>query len=176
MPTTGGASGTPVIVRAAREDDAQAIVDILSDLISRGRYTVMDQPLSLEEQIAFIRAFPQRGVFHVAACRTTRQVLGLQDVAPLAAERPAFAHVGEVSPFVRPGAQGQGVGRSLCQATSEAASRQGFRKITATVRADNPRAVAFYLGQGFRPVGTLRQHARVGGGYVDEVLLETFLD
>jgi L-amino acid N-acyltransferase YncA len=165
----------PVIVRAAREDDAQAMVDLLNDLISPGRYTVMDQPLSLEEQIAFIRAFPERGVFHVAACRTTLQILGLQDVVPLAAERPAFAHVGEVSTFVRRDAQGRGVGRNLCRATFAAASRQGFRKITATVRADNLRAVAFYLGQGFRPVGTLRQHARVGGGYVDEVLMERLL-
>ncbi len=85
-----------------------------------------------------------------------------------------LAHAGEVSTFVQQDAQGKGVGRSLCRATFEAARRHGFRKLTATGGADNPRAVAFYLGQGFRAVGTMQQHAVIDGDYIDEVLMEKF--
>ena len=161
-----------VIVRPALEEDAPQMVDLLNGLISQGRYTVMDEPVGLREQVDFIRAFPDRGVFHLAVCPTGQEVLGMQDVQPLSAPHRAFSHVGEVSTFVRPDAQGVGVGGSLCRATFEAVRERGFRKILATVRADNPRAVAFYLGQGFRVIGTAQQHAYVGGNYVDEVLME----
>ena len=57
-------------------------------------------------------------------------------------------------------------------ARSARAAEVGFRKILATIRADNPGAIAFYRTQGFERVGTLRAHALVRGRFVDEVLME----
>ena len=49
-------------------------------------------------------------------------------------------------------------------------------KLQAMIRANNPPALAFYRKQGFRVVGTAERHARVGAGYVDEILTEKLLD
>ncbi len=163
-------------VRAVREEDAASIVGLLNPLIQAGTYTVMDEPVSVDEQIDFIRGFPERGVFNVAVCDTSGRLLGLQDVAPISPGSGAFEHVGVISTFVALGSHGRGIGRSLSEATFRAATRLGFVKISATIRADNPRAVSFYLSQGFRIVGTAQRHALIGGRYVDEVLAERFLD
>ncbi len=161
-----------VSIRKAQLADAGAIIAVLNPIIAAGSYTIMDEPLALEDQVAFMRNFPQRGVFYVAVDDDTQQIVGLQSVEPLAPTTRALSHIGDISTFVALDAQRSSVGRRLCQATFQAAQAQGFRKLMATVRADNPRAVAFYLSQGFRVIGTAQQHAFLGGNYIDEILME----
>jgi len=161
-------------IRPVREDDADPIVDLLNPIIMAGGYTIMAGPLSVEEQIEFIRGFPERGVYHVAI--SDEVVVGIQDVAPISADVGAFGHVGEISTFVALNAGRRGIGSALCRATFRAAREQGFRKLRATIRADNPGAIAFYLSRGFEVIGIAREHAFIDGRYVDEVLAERFLD
>lgn len=164
------------LIRRIREEDAKSIVALLNPIIQAGTYTIMDEPLSVDDQIEFIRAFPKRGVFHVAVCKEGQKVLGLQDVQPISTGVNALKHVGEISTFVSLASHREGIGRSLTQATFQAAKEQGFLKIMAAIRADNPQAIAFYLSQGFRVIGTAQKHAFVGGRYVDEILAEKFVD
>jgi L-amino acid N-acyltransferase YncA len=102
-----------IVVRPVTEGDAAQIVDLLNPIIARRGLTVIDTPLSLDDELAFIRGLPGRAVLHVA--------------------------------------------------------------VDPAVRADNPRAVAFYRSQGFRVIGTAERHARIDGRYVDEVLLKRLL-
>lgn len=162
-------------IRAVREEDAKSIIDLLNPIIEAGKYTVMDGPLAVNEQINFIRGFPKQGVFYVAAGDDDRRILGLQSVEPWSTSAKAFEHVGDISTFVALDWQGKGIGRSLSQATFEGARKQGFLKIMATVRADNPQAVSFYGSQGFKVVGTAHKHALVRGRYVDEIFMEKFI-
>ncbi len=159
-------------IRFAREADAASMVALLNPIIQAGVYTVMDEPVTLDGQIEYIRQFPQHGIFLVAVRDDGGEVLGMQDVIPMSKGSKVFRHVGEISTFVALEVRGQGIGRRLCQATFGEAKRRGFRKLSAAIRADNPRAVAFYRGQGFRRVGVAREHAFIGGKYVDEVLME----
>jgi L-amino acid N-acyltransferase YncA len=163
-------------IRPAREEDAGSMVELLNPIIRAGTYTIMDEPLSVDDQIAFMRGFPERGVFNVAVCNDSQNVLGLQDVQPLSTAVNAFKHVGEIATFVSLGLHRNGIGRSLSQATFEGAKEQGFLKIRATVRADNPQAVSFYHSQGFKVIGTAKNHALVRGKYIDEILMERFID
>jgi L-amino acid N-acyltransferase YncA len=163
-------------IRKVREEDAESIVEVLNPIIQAGTYTIMDEQLSVDDQIDYIRGFPKRGVFNVAVCNDSHKVLGLQSVEPLSTSVCAFRHVGEIGTFVSLGLHRKGIGGSLSQATFQAAKEQGFIKLSATVRADNPRAVSFYQSQGFSVIGTAQRHAFVGGRYIDEVLLEKFTD
>ena len=163
-------------VRKVREEDAEAIVDLLNPIIRRGGYTIMGEQLSVDDQRKFIRKFPQRGVFHVAVCKDSQKAIGIQDVQPLSMGEGAFEHVGAISTFVSLASQRMGIGQSLCNATFPVASEQGFLKLIATIRADNPGAISFYQSQGFQVIGTARKHALVGGSYIDEILAERFLE
>lgn len=162
-------------IRPATEQDAGSIIELLNPIIEAGIYTIMEDPLSLEDQIEYMRKFPARGVFNVAVCDDSGKVLGLQSVEPISAGTKAFRHVGEISTFVALGVHGRGIGHALSTATFQGAREQGFMKISATIRGDNPGAVGFYVGIGFRVIGTAQGHAFVGGRYVDEVLAEVVI-
>lgn len=162
-------------IRPVREEDSASIVELLNAIIAAGTYTIMDRPVTEREQAEFLRSFPSRGVFLAAVGKESGRVLAIQDVQPLRADAAVLDHVGEVSTFVALDCRRKGVGRSLSQATFEAARRKGFRKIHASIRADNPGAVAFYEAQGFRTIGVAEAHAFVRGRYVDEVFAELHL-
>ena len=164
-----------ITIRRVTLEDAPAIVELLNPIIQAGTYSVMEQTFTVEDQIEFIHSFPEGGLYHLATANDSRQVLGIQDVIPISPGSQVFGHVGEISTFVALGAQGQGIGRCLSQATFRAAQALDFRKLMATIRADNPGALAFYRRQGFETIGVARQHAYLGGCYVDEVLMEKLL-
>lgn len=164
-----------LIVRAATVNDAQGITEVLNPIITEGLYTILDRTFTTEEEIAFIQDFPQRGVFHVATDEEGAKVLGFQNVEPFASYTKAFDHVGIIGTFVDANSRGQGVGKQLFAATFEVAKEQGYEKLFAYVRADNERALAVYLHQGFEVVGTAKKHAKLGDRYIDEILIEKFL-
>lgn len=153
-----------ISIRKVREEDAAAIVELLNPIIEAGTYTAMDEPVTLESQREFIRGFPQRGIFLAAEDETNGRILGIQDVAP----GPELEPVGEISTFVRLDALRCGVGRALTEATCLKARERGFLGISATIRADNAGALAFYESQGFARIGTPETDA-------EEVLMEKHL-
>ena len=53
-------------IRTVREEDAESIVELLNPIIQAGKYTIMVEQLSVQDQIAWIRGVSKRGVFNVA--------------------------------------------------------------------------------------------------------------
>lgn len=164
-----------LLIRPVRLDDAAEVARILNDIIAAGRYTVLDTPFSVEAERDFIASYPERGVFHVAERRADGRIVGFQDVSPFATYTSAFDHVGVIGTFVDLDCRGQGIGRRLSEVTFAAAVAKGYEKLFSYVRADNPAALAFYQAMGFRVVGTAERQAKIGGRYVDEVIIERFL-
>jgi L-amino acid N-acyltransferase YncA len=162
-------------IRHVKESDAAAIVALLNPIIAAGIYTAMTETFSAADQLDFIRNFPQRGIYHIALDGDHQNALGIQDVMPISASK-VFRYVGEISTFVALDAHRRGVGQSLCRATFSAAKELGYLKLHATVRGDNPQALAFYQSQGFELIGVAQKHAWLHGRYIDEVLLEKFLE
>ncbi|MHC4993401.1 MAG: GNAT family N-acetyltransferase [Planctomycetota bacterium] len=157
-------------IRPASIEDAASMVDVLNAIIRAGAYTIMDEPVTVADQVEFVRGFPAAGVFNVAACAGSGRVLALQDVQPLTSGVPALRHVGEISTFVALDQRRRGIGRCLTDVTIRDAHALGFRKLRATIRADNLDALSFYRSRGFETIGTARRHALVRGTYVDEVI------
>ena len=162
-------------IRAARPQDADAIVRILNPIITAGVYTAFDTPFTPEEEADYIRNFPARGVFLLAVRQADNQVVGFQSMEPFASYTHAFDHVGVLGTYVDLECRRQGIARRLFQATFAAAARQGYEKIFTFVRADNAAALQTYLHHGFQAVGTAHRHARVSGRYVDEIIIEKLL-
>ena len=163
------------LIRDAQPEDAAAIVHIFNPIIETGLYTAFDTPFSIEAERNFIRDLPPRGIFHVAIHPTEQHIAGFQSMSPFPSDAAAFEHVGVMGTFVDLARRRQGIARSLFAATFEAARRKGYKKIFTYVRADNPDALAAYLSQGFRIVGTARQHARIQDKYIDEIIIERLL-
>ncbi|MGE5138725.1 MAG: N-acetyltransferase family protein [Rudaea sp.] len=164
------------LVRPVREQDAPAIAALLNEIIAAGAFTIMDGPITADDQLAYIRGFPERGTFYVALLPDDRTVLGIQSVEPISPSANALKHVGDISTFVALDSRGSGIGTSLSRVTFREARAKGFLKLMATIRSDNPNAVSFYSSQGFTPIGVAHKHAYVQGRYIDEVMMERLLD
>ncbi|MFS1440922.1 MULTISPECIES: GNAT family N-acetyltransferase [unclassified Vibrio] len=162
-------------IREVAVEDAQGIIDVLNPIINEARYTILDQTFTVDEEKGFIESFPKRGVFTVAVNETTNQLLGFQNVEPFATYTKAFDHVGIIGTYVHANSRGQGVAKQLFDYTFKAAKAKGYEKLFAYVRADNERALAVYLKQGFEIVGTAKKHSKIGDQYFDEILIEKFL-
>lgn len=164
-----------LVVRQVAVEDAQGITEVLNPIIEEGLYTILDTTFSVEEEKGFIANFPRQGVFTVAVNEEQNKVIAFQNIEPFASYTKAFDHVGIIGTFVHGESRGKGVSKQLFQSTFEVAKQKGYEKLFAYVRADNERALAAYVRQGFEVVGTAKKHAKVGGVYIDEVLIEKFL-
>jgi len=162
-------------VRDARPDDAAAIVAILDPIIATGAYTAIDTPFTVEEERSYIEHLPPRAIFHMAVLGGEQRIVGFQSMEPFATYTHAFDHVGVPGTFVDLAYRRQGIARRLFTATFDAARRKGYRKLFTYVRADNPAALATYLSQGFRIVGRAAAQVKIGGQYIDEIVIERIL-
>ncbi len=162
-------------IRPVCLEDAEGIVAILNPIIQAGIYTALDAPLSAEEERAYIANFPPRGVFHVASSPELGRIVGLESLEPFATYTHAFDHVGVIGTFVDLPLRRLGIGSRLSEATFAAARRLGYEKIFTYVRADNRPSLVFHMKLGYRIVGTAQRQARVGTGYVDEIIIEKSL-
>jgi L-amino acid N-acyltransferase YncA len=161
-------------IRDVVPDDAEALVGLLNPIIQAGT-TALDTMLTVADERAYITALPERAIFLVAVLAPGGSLVGCQSVETFTTGTHAFDHVGVMGTYVDVAYQRQGIGRRLFDATFERARRTGYEKIFTYVRADNKAGLAAYLGQGFRVVGTAERHAKIGGRYIDEVLIERFL-
>jgi L-amino acid N-acyltransferase YncA len=162
-------------IRDARTDDALGVVTVLNPIIKSGAPVAFDAPITEDAERCYIAGFPQRGVFHVAVQTDNGVIIGFQSMEPFATYTHAFDHVGIIGTYVDIAYRRQGVASRLFTVTFEAARRKGYENIFTYIRADNPAALATYAKHGFRVVGRAERHVKMGGQYVDEIIVERFL-
>jgi L-amino acid N-acyltransferase YncA len=165
-----------ILIRAATSEDAAGIVAVFNPIIATRRYTAFDTPFTVEEERAYIGQMSPRDIFHVAVRQSDGDIVGFQSLSPFATYTQTFAHVGTLGTYVDMNCQRQGIARQLFAATFAAARALEYEKLFTYVRADNEKGLAAYLSQGFRIVGIAQRHAKVNGAYIDEIIIERFLD
>jgi L-amino acid N-acyltransferase YncA len=163
-----------VTIRPAHEDDAAGMIAVLNPIIDAGNLTIMHGPLTVADQVGYIRGFPARGIFRVAVCNDSRRIVGMQSIEQ-ASPSPVMSHVGDISTFVDLHLRGRGIGTVLTRAAIELARQRGYLKIIASVRADNPSAIEFYQRQQFTIIGRACNHAHVRDQFIDEILMERWI-
>lgn len=164
-----------LLIRPVEPDDAAGIVAVFNPIIESGLYSTFDTPFSVEAERAYILSLTDRDIFHVAVRLPDQTVVGFQSLSPLPAYSQALAHIGVLGTFVDRACRRQGIARQLFAATFAVAKTKGYEKLFTYVRADNPAALATYQSQGFRIVGTAQRHAKIGGRYIDEIIIEKLL-
>jgi L-amino acid N-acyltransferase YncA len=164
-----------LMIRDVNPDDAAGVVSVFNPIIEARSFTLFDTPFTVEAERAYIEGLTPRDVFHVAVRASDNVVVGFQSMAPFATYSRALDHVGVIGTYVDLGSRRQGIATRLFPATFEAARRKGYEKIFTYIRADNPVALATYQRHGFLIIGKAERHAKVGGEYVDVIIVERLL-
>ena len=98
-------------------------------------------------------------------------VLGWGALSPVS-NRPVYAGVVEVSVYVAPKSQGQGVGRALLEVLISSAEKGGIWTLQAAIFPENRASLALHRRCGFREVGRREKLSKLYGKWRDVLLLE----
>jgi len=98
-------------------------------------------------------------------------VVGWAALTPVSG-RCVYAGVAEVSVYVDPAHNGQGVGKALLQALVTESEAGGVWTLQAGIFPENSASIRLHQGAGFRQIGVREKIGKMGNRWRDTVLLE----
>ena len=168
------ADGLEYVVRIATQRDLSGLVGVIRQVAGEGTYieaeTVADL---LDHEEVILRHTEVRSRMVFVACVDDEVVGWVHLDLP---ETEKLAHTAVLTVGLLPGYRGHGIGTALLDRGGRWACEHGFGKLYNSVPATNETAISFLESQGWEVEATREDHYRIGGDYVDEVMLATFLD
>lgn len=158
-----------VTYREAVESDLPAITEIYNHYVMNSTATFDTQEKSVEQQRAWFKAHGLR--YPVLVAESENRVLGWASLNPYS-DRKAYECTSELSIYIRPEVQGQGIGKKLFLEILESGKNAGIRVVLARITEGNELSVQMHLKQGFETVGTLKKVGEKFGKPLNVTLLQ----
>jgi len=162
-------------IRPATSADIAGIVAIYNDVIATSTAIFNDQPVSVEDRLAWLESRARAGFPVLVATGTAGEVLGFATFGDFRSW-PGYRYTVEHTVHVHGRHRGQGIGRDLMLALFPLATGMGKHIMVAGVDATNGPSLAFHQRLGFAPAGTLREVGHKFGRWLDLTFLQKFLD
>ncbi len=147
------------------EEDWEAVRGIYLDGIATGQATFETTAPD----------WPEWDRDHLPTCRLVArlggQVIGWGALSPVS-RRAVYAGVAEVSVYVAPASQGQGLGKELLAGLINASEDAEIWTLQSSIFPENLASLAIHNACGFRELGFRELVAKLGGVWRDTVLLE----
>jgi L-amino acid N-acyltransferase YncA len=160
-------------LRDAGEGDAAGILEIYNDVIVRSTAVYSEQPVSLEDRLAWLRARREQG-YPVIVAVSGGEVVGFTSFGDFRAW-PCYRHTVELTVHVRNGQRGQGLGGRLLQALIPRAAALGKHVLIAGIDADNAVSLKLHQRLGFERVAHFRQVGRKFDRWLDLIFMQRYL-
>ncbi|MEM1302525.1 MAG: N-acetyltransferase family protein [Pseudomonadota bacterium] len=154
-----------MIIRQARADDLPAVAEIWNGVIRHTLQTFTTAEKTVDGLAALNPIF---------VAEVEGEIAGFAVYFPFRSG-PGYARTIEHSIYLRPSAQGQGVGRSLMAALERHAKTAGFHVLISGMSAANPDGIRFHEKIGFKVVGRLSEVGYKNGQFIDLVLAQKIL-
>jgi RimJ/RimL family protein N-acetyltransferase len=155
-------SAADIVIRPARPEDAPSMVSLLNAIIAKGGTTAYSEPFTVQKMLDLFVDIDISCVVAVQQAEISTSnspvVVGFQGLEWSDPDWPGEdklpADWAMIATFVALEHQGQGIGRSLFQATLQAAKAAGVFKMDATIRSYNKGAQVYYTKMGFQDYKT----------------------
>lgn len=147
-----------MIVRVMTPDDGDAVVDIYGRGISGGNATFQENAGSWESW--------DQGHLNecrLVACDAQGRVTGWAGLSGVSS-RCVYRGVAEISVYVDPDVQGQGIGKALLAALIAESESQGIWSLEAGIFPENTASIALHRSLGFEDIGLRRGLGRMSYG------------
>jgi L-amino acid N-acyltransferase YncA len=154
-------------VRTARLDDAEAMAELLNEIIAIGGTTAYEEPFDRSAMID--RYVEAPNLISCLVAENEGSIAGFQGLFRPIPEDPMPPNWAFIATFARLGRTGSGVGRALFAETLVAARAANVSAIDATIRADNSAGLGFYARMGFRDYDRLLSVPLRNGTPVDRI-------
>jgi L-amino acid N-acyltransferase len=166
--------GSPVMLRPARLDDAEAIRQIYNAEVTTTTVTFDIMPRTLTDQIRYQSDRSGAHAVIVATDAEDGTVVGYAALSPWRS-KPAYATSVEDSVYVHRDHQGRGIGRMLLAELARVATAHGFHAMFARIVGGHEASIRLHEVMGFEVVGTEREVGRKFGRWLDVVVMERLL-
>ena len=160
----------PVVVRAARPDDADAIARIYNEGIAE-RVATFQTAIQHGPDVA---QGIEAGQLVLVAVRGD-QIVGWAGATPYDDAHEYYSGIGEATLYVGRDARRSGTGRALLAALAEECERRGYYKLVGKIFTTNGPSIALVRASGWRDVGTHERHGRLDGEWRDVLVVELLL-
>jgi len=158
-------------VRAAAAADAQRIADIYNQGIAERGATFETAPRTAADMARRLEP-PEAAARHPTLVVEREGVVAGWAAITEYRPRRCYDGIGEFSIYLDRAARGLGLGRLLLEALIREAARLGYWKLVSRIFPFNAASLALCRACGFRVVGTYERHARLGGRWLDVVIVE----
>jgi L-amino acid N-acyltransferase YncA len=165
--------GKEVTIREAKEEDFTSIWKIFRKVVDEGEYTSNVRAEPSQESHEHSNE-DDNEKFITVLCEIERQIVGYVTIEESVWE--LSRHAGELGIAVLPQFRGVGVGSALLDSVLRVASEKGFKKVNLSVFSTNKNAMKLYKRFGFKKVGEKKKQFYLHGRYIDEIIMEKFLE
>ncbi len=165
--------GSPVVLRPARLDDAEALRQIYNAEVTTSTVTFDIVPRTLADQRRYLD--DRSGAHAVIVATDDGEVVGYGALSAWRS-KPAYSTSVEDSVYVHRAHQGRGIGRVLLAELTRVATAHGFHAVFARIVGGHEASIRLHEALGFEIVGTEREVGRKFGRWLDVVLMELLLD
>ncbi|MBO0345632.1 GNAT family N-acetyltransferase [Roseibium limicola] len=162
-------------LRVANEKDLPALLEIYNQAVLETTASWTSSADSLEGRRAWLRGRREEGYPVIVAVDGTDAVQGYASFGSFRG-RDGYGLTVEHSVYVKPAAQGQGLGRLLLDALVIEARQAGFHTMVGAVDASNVASLALHAKAGFSASTPLPQVGKKFGRWLDLVLVTKVLD
>ncbi len=163
---------TPLRIRRARADDAEAVAEIYNQGIRARTATFETELRTADDRRRVIETLADR--YPILVADAGGVVIGwasLSEHSP----RACYRGIAECSVYVDERHQGHGAGKALLQALVDEATRLGYWKLVSRAFLFNEASRAMCRRAGFREVGVYERHAQLDGEWLDVVIVERLI-
>lgn len=151
-------TATEVVVRPAREQDLDAIVELFAEVAAEGRWIGTEPPVDRDRRRRRLAETLDQDREVVLVAEAGGRIIG-----QLGMDLAGYG-VADLGMLVSEGWRGRGVGSALLRAGIEWARGAGAHKVALQVWPHNAAALALYEKFGFQREGLLRGHYRRHNG------------
>ncbi|MHA1341433.1 MAG: GNAT family N-acetyltransferase [Promethearchaeota archaeon] len=172
-------NGKIVHLRHILKEDVDCIWRIFNQVVKEGLYLPTFETVdTMFEKISWYNNLIDEGGICIVAIdpslEKSKNVVGQCIIEDL--EWDAASHVGTLGILIRQKYRNLGLGKHLIKFTLEEAKKIQKKKIILAVLATNENAINLYKKLGFKEVGRYSGQYYMNGKYIDEVLMEIWLE
>lgn len=165
-----------ILVRPAEARDMEGVLAIYNWAVAHTTATLDTDPRSHAAQTAWLEVHnsnPYPAIVAEAAA-APGTVIGYASLSPYN-PKLGYRTSAEVSVYVHPDSQRQGVGNALLTILLNIAPQHGFVSLVSLITADNEASICLHNRHDFETIGTLRQVARKFDQWVDVTFMQRIL-
>ena len=163
-----------VLLRAARESDLPAILEINNHEILHSTVNYDFDPKTLDWQLDWFNQKNKAG-FPVLVAEEKGKVVGFATYGTFR-PKPGYRFTVEHSVYLSTGGRGKGIGKLLMQELIQIAKSSGFHTMIGGIDGSNEHSCRFHESLGFREVARFKETARKFDTWLDLIFMQLMLE